>query len=68
VTSDLPEQLRLFGLGHSADMLNDLVALATKNRWGVQHTLDQVARIARGLAVIAPRRRPVLERMAWGLV
>ena len=57
MTSDLPEQLRLLGLRHSADTLDDLIALATKNRWGAQQVLDHVARIE-----IEDRARRSLER------
>jgi hypothetical protein len=35
MTRDLNEQLRSLGLRHTAEVLDDIVALATKNRWGV---------------------------------
>jgi DNA replication protein DnaC len=45
MTTDLRDQLRLLGLRHTAEALDDLVALATKSRWGVQQILEHVARI-----------------------
>lgn len=57
MTSDLPEQLRLLGLRHTAEALDDLVALATKSRWGAQQILDHVARIE-----LDDRARRSLER------
>jgi DNA replication protein DnaC len=45
VTNDLKDHLSRLGLRHTADTLDDLVALATKNRWGAQQVLEHVARI-----------------------
>lgn len=56
MTRDLKEQLRSLGLRHTADILDDLVALATKNRWGAQQVFEHVARIE------ADRARRSLER------
>ena len=36
MTRDLEEQLSGLGLRHTAEILDDIVALATKNRWGAQ--------------------------------
>jgi len=54
---DLREQLRLLGLRHCAESLNDLLALATKSRWGVQQILEHVAHIE-----LEDRARRSLER------
>jgi hypothetical protein len=40
VTTDLKDQLRGLGLRHTADSFDDLVALATKSRWGAQPSVD----------------------------
>jgi DNA replication protein DnaC len=45
VTTDLKDQLRALGLRHTADTLDDLVALATRSRWGAQQILEHVARV-----------------------
>lgn len=45
MTLDIKESLRLLGLRHSADALDDLIALATKNRWGPRQFLEHLARI-----------------------
>ena len=42
---DLNEQLRSLGLRHTAEVLDDIVALATKNRWGAHQLFEHVARI-----------------------
>jgi DNA replication protein DnaC len=57
VTTDLPEQLRLLGLRHTADSLDDMVALATRNRWGTQQILEHVTRLE-----LEDRARRSLER------
>ncbi|HEX7624665.1 MAG TPA: ATP-binding protein, partial [Anaeromyxobacteraceae bacterium] len=57
MTTDLREQLGLLGLRHTAEALDDLVALATKGRWGVQQILEHVARIE-----LEDRARKSLER------
>jgi DNA replication protein DnaC len=43
VSADLKERLRLLGLGASADRLDDIVASATKKRWGVVDALEHIA-------------------------
>lgn len=55
--SDLAAQLRSLGLRHSADHLDDLVALATKRRMGVVEILEHVAQLE-----AADRARRSLER------
>lgn len=40
----LAEQLPAIGLHHTAAQLDDLIALATKKRWGPQELLEHVAR------------------------
>jgi uncharacterized damage-inducible protein DinB len=45
VSRDLKDQLCDLGLRHSADMLDDIVALATKNRWSAHQILEHVARL-----------------------
>ncbi len=45
MTRDLKEQLRSLGLSHTADVLDDVVALATKNRWGAHQLFEHVARL-----------------------
>ncbi len=57
MTTDIREQLGLLGLRHTAEALDDLVALATKGRWGVQQILEHVARIE-----LEDRARKSLER------
>ena len=57
MTTDLREQLCLLGLRHTADAFDDLVAIATKSRWGVQQILEHVARIE-----LEDRARRSLER------
>jgi DNA replication protein DnaC len=57
VTTDLKEPLRLLGLRHTADALDDLLALATKSRWSAQQLLEHVARIE-----LDDRARRSLER------
>jgi DNA replication protein DnaC len=57
MTTDLREQLGLLGLRHTAAVLDDVVALATKSRWGVQQILEHIARIE-----IEDRARRSLER------
>jgi DNA replication protein DnaC len=57
VTTDLEEQLASLGLRHTAANLDDIIALATKNRWGVQQVLEHVARIE-----LEDRARRSLER------
>jgi DNA replication protein DnaC len=41
----IKEQLRSLGLRHTAEILDDVVAVATKNRWGAQQVFEHVARI-----------------------
>ncbi|HVK73426.1 MAG TPA: IS21-like element helper ATPase IstB [Kofleriaceae bacterium] len=55
--SELVTQLRALGLRHSADHLDDLVALATKRRLGVVEILEHVAQLEN-----ADRARRSLER------
>lgn len=55
--SDLAEQLRSLGLRHSADHLDDLVALATRRRLGVVEILERVAELEN-----TDRSRRSLER------
>jgi len=57
MTTDLREQLGLLGLRHTAHTLDDLVALATKSRWGAQQILEHLARIE-----LEDRARRSLER------
>ncbi len=57
MTTDLREQLGLLGLRHTAQALDDLVALATKSRWATQQILEHVARIE-----LEDRARRSLER------
>jgi DNA replication protein DnaC len=57
MTTDLREQLGLLGLRHTAEALDDLVALATKSRWGTQQILEHLARIE-----LEDRARRSLER------
>ena len=57
MTRDMKEQLRSLGLRHAAEILDDLVALATKNRWGAQQLFEHVARIE-----VEDRARRSLER------
>lgn len=57
MTTDLRDQLRTLGLRHTADTLDDLVALATKSRWGVPQILEHVARLE-----LDDRARRSLER------
>jgi len=57
MTTNLREQLGTLGLRHTADALDDLVALATKNRWSTQQILEHVARIE-----LEDRARRSLER------
>ena len=45
MTPNLKEQLRLLGLHHTAGILDDLIAIATKNRWSVQQLFEHVARV-----------------------
>jgi DNA replication protein DnaC len=42
VSADLKERLRLLGLGACADRLDDIVASATKKRWGVVEALEHI--------------------------
>lgn len=55
--TDLADQLRSLGLRHTADHLDDLVALATKRRHGVVEILERVAELEN-----ADRSRRSLER------
>jgi DNA replication protein DnaC len=55
--SDLVHQLRTLGLRHTADHLDDLVALATKRRHGVVEILERVAELEH-----ADRARRSLDR------
>lgn len=55
--SDLAEQLRNLGLRHTAENLDDLVAVATKRRHGVVEILERVAELEN-----ADRARRSLER------
>jgi len=55
--SDLADQLRSLGLRHTAENLDDLVALATKRRHGVVEILERVAELEN-----ADRSRRSLER------
>jgi DNA replication protein DnaC len=57
VTTDLRDQLLTLGLRHTAETIDDLVALATKNRWGAQQVLEHVAR-----GELEDRARRSLER------
>jgi len=57
MTTDLREQLGLLGLRHTAHTLDDLVALATKSRWGAQQILEHLTRIE-----LEDRARRSLER------
>jgi IstB-like ATP binding protein len=57
VNRDPNEQLRSLGLRHTADVLDDIVALATKNRWGAHQVFEHVARIE-----VEDRARRGLER------
>jgi hypothetical protein len=41
MTTALMEQLGLLGLRHTAGALDDIIALATKSRWGVQQILPR---------------------------
>jgi DNA replication protein DnaC len=41
VNPDLKEQLRALGLRHTADILGDVIALATKNRWSAQQLFER---------------------------
>jgi len=43
--NDLKDQLRALGLRHTADIFDDLVALATKNRWSTHQLFEHVARV-----------------------
>jgi DNA replication protein DnaC len=55
--SDLADQLRNLGLRHTAENLDDLVAVATKRRHGVVEILERVAELEN-----ADRSRRSLER------
>ncbi len=55
--SNLADQLRSLGLRHTAENLDDLVALATKRRHGVVEILERVAELEN-----ADRSRRSLER------
>lgn len=57
MSSDLHEQLCQLGLRCTAESLADLIALATKNRWGPQQIFEYVARIE-----LEDRARRGLER------
>ncbi len=57
MTADLREQLGLLGLRYTAGALDDLIALATKSRWGVQQILEHIARVE-----LEDRARKSLER------
>ncbi|HZZ83106.1 MAG TPA: IS21-like element helper ATPase IstB [Anaeromyxobacteraceae bacterium] len=57
MTTDLRDQLLTLGLRHTAETIDDLVALATKNRWGAQQVLEHVAR-----GELEDRARRSLER------
>ena len=57
MTTHLKEQLNLLSLRHTAGVLDDLIALTTKNRWGVQQILEHVARVE-----LEDRARRSLER------
>jgi DNA replication protein DnaC len=57
MTTDLRDQLRLLGLRHTGETLDDLISLATKNRWGTQQILEYVARVE-----LEDRARRSLER------
>ncbi len=43
MSRDLKEQLNALGMRHTAGVLDDLVALATKNRWGPHQLFEHVA-------------------------
>ena len=45
MTIDIKDQLRALCLRHTADTLDDVIALATKSRWGAQQLFEHVARI-----------------------
>ena len=45
MTTDIKDQLRTLGLRHTADTLDDVIALATKSRWSAQQLFEYVARI-----------------------
>jgi DNA replication protein DnaC len=45
VSHDLKQELSALGLRHTAEALDDIVALATKNRWSVQQLFEYVARV-----------------------
>jgi DNA replication protein DnaC len=57
MTTALIDALQLIGLRHTADTLDDLVALATKRRWGPTQLLEHVAEIEQ-----ADRAQRSLER------
>lgn len=57
MNSDLQDQLRKLGLRCSAESFADIVALATKSRWGAQQILEHLARIE-----LDDRARRGLER------
>jgi DNA replication protein DnaC len=54
---NLTDQLRQLGLRHTAETLDDLVALATKHRWSAQQLFEHVARVE-----MEDRARRSLER------
>ena len=56
----LRDQLKALGLCHIADGLDDLIALATKKRWGPTEILEHVAR----LEIEDRSRRSVERRLA----
>ena len=45
MSRDLKDQLAALGLRHTAEGLDDLIALATKSRWGAQQIFEHVARV-----------------------
>jgi DNA replication protein DnaC len=57
MTTALVDALQLIGLRHTANTLDDLVALATKRRWGPTQLLEHVAEIEQ-----AERAQRSLER------
>ena len=55
--ASLPDALKLLGLHHTAEHLDDLVALATKRRWGPTQLLEHLADVEQ-----QERARRSLER------
>lgn len=57
MSRDLKQQLAALGLRHTAEELDDLIALATKSRWSAQQLFEHVARVE-----FEDRARRSLER------